>query len=60
MSKFVYDAYYEEVGIAPNMKVYPCLYMTKEGYEIGELKDVHIYLYQSPTYSRKMLNEIKI
>ena len=35
------------------MKVYPCIYMTKEGFEIGEYKDGEIYLFQSPTHSRK-------
>lgn len=53
LSKFVCDACYDEVVIAPNMKVYPCIYMTKEGYEIGEYKDGQIYLYQFPTHNRK-------
>jgi MoaA/NifB/PqqE/SkfB family radical SAM enzyme len=32
------------VAIAPNKKVYPCPFLIKEGYEIGEYKDGKVYL----------------
>lgn len=53
IDRYFCDAGYDEVVIAPNMKVYPCVYMTKEGYEIGEYKDGQIYLYESPSHNRK-------
>lgn len=52
-NNFECAAGYEEVVIAPNMKVYPCIYMTKEGYEIGEYNNGNILLYNKPTHDRK-------
>jgi MoaA/NifB/PqqE/SkfB family radical SAM enzyme len=52
--KFSCVSGYDEVVIAPNMKVYPCIYMTADGYEIGEFKDGKVYLYKKPTHNRKL------
>lgn len=54
-NKFECDAGYEEVAIALNMKVYPCIYMTKEGFEIGE----YIYIINQHTIE-KMFSKRKI
>ncbi len=34
----------DEVVITPNGNVYPCIFMTKPGYEIGHYKDGKIFL----------------
>ena len=34
----------DEVFIAPNLKVYPCLFMMGKGFEIGEYKNGKIYI----------------
>lgn len=44
-NKFVCDAINDSVTIAPNKKVYPCVFLTKPGYEIGEYKEGKIYIY---------------
>ena len=52
--KFSCPSGYDEVVIAPNMKVYPCIYMTKEGYEIGEYKDGKVLLYEDASHNKKL------
>ncbi|MDO5569371.1 MAG: radical SAM protein [bacterium] len=41
---FICPAGQDEIVIAPNLKVYPCIFLVKEGYEIGEYINGHIYL----------------
>ena len=42
---FLCNAGIDEVVITPNLNVYPCIFMTKKGYEIGKYIDGKIMLY---------------
>ena len=44
-NKFRCPAGVDEVVITPSLDVYPCIYMTKKGYEIGKYVDGKIMLY---------------
>lgn len=42
----------DEVVIAPDMKVYPCIYMVKEGMDMGKYEDGKVLLDKEPDHNK--------
>lgn len=57
---FEYSAGYDEVVIAPDMKVYPCIFMVKQGFEIGQYKNGRVLIKKKISHSQEkcIANEI--
>ena len=52
-SNFYCPAGKDIVTITPNLKVYPCFFLAKDGYEIGYCKDGKIYVEKNIEYDSK-------
>lgn len=50
---FLCSAGYDEVVIAPDMKVYPCIFLVKPGYEIGKFENGKVMILKNITHSRQ-------